>query len=255
MSSTKLAVVTGASRGIGRAVAELLVRHGREVVAVARDPAKLAELSQRHPGKLRALALDLAAPGAPDHLADELLKRGGHVDELVCSAGIVRYGALTDTSAGDLADQLQLNFVVPYVLTQRFGAAMLRARRGAIVHVASTLAFRSAPGTSAYAASKAALLSLTRSAALELAPHVRVNAVAPGVVDTDMVRVPRGGSAHEHPEAQEARVADTLEGLRKLHPLGRLGQPEDVAEAVRYLLDAPWVTGSVLTVDGGLTSA
>jgi 3-oxoacyl-[acyl-carrier protein] reductase len=249
--SAKIALVTGASRGIGLAIAELLLQRGREVVAVARDADRLGELARAHPGRVRSIALDLTAPGATQSLGDDVLRRGAHVDELVLCAGMVRYGELGQVPEADLRAQLELNFVAPYQLTQRFGAAMRKAGKGAIVHVASTLAFRSAPGTSAYAASKAALLSLTHSAAIELAPQVRVNGVAPGVVDTDMVRVPRGGSPHEHPEAREA---DTLEGLRKLHPLGRLGEPRDVAAAVLYLLDAPWVTGSVLTVDGGLTA-
>jgi NAD(P)-dependent dehydrogenase (short-subunit alcohol dehydrogenase family) len=253
--SAKTCVVTGASRGIGRAVAEHLLARGREVVAVARDSQKLQELARKYPGKVRTMAIDLAAKGAVDVLMDDLQKRHTRVHEFVHSAGIVRYAAVGDVLEADLRDQLELNFVVPFLLTQRLGAAMVRAGGGAIVLIASTLGLRNAPQTSAYAASKAALLNATKSFALELAPAVRVNAVAPGVVDTDMVRVPRGGSECEHPEARELRVAETLEALRLLHPLGRLGRPEDIAEAVGYLLDATWVTGSVLTVDGGLTSA
>ncbi len=121
---------------------------------------------------------------------------------------------------------------------------------GAIVHVASTLGVRSAPGTTAYAATKAALLSVTRTLALELAADkVRVNAVLPGVVDTDMVRVPRVEVA---PEEAPALIEKQLAELRELHPIGRLGEPEDVAAAVCYLLDASWVTGAALEVDGGL---
>jgi len=220
----------------------------------ARDAQKLQELTRKYPGKVRAVALDLAAKGAADALVDDLQKRALRVHEFVHCAGVVRYAAVGDVCESDLRDQMELNFVVPFLLTQRLGTAMAKAGGGAIVLIASTLGLRNAPQTSAYAASKAALLSATKGFALELAPSVRVNAVAPGVVDTDMVRVPRGGSENEHPEARELRVAETLEQLRRLHPLGRLGRPEDVAEAVRYLLEASWVTGSVLTVDGGLTS-
>jgi 3-oxoacyl-[acyl-carrier protein] reductase len=130
-------------------------------------------------------------------------------------------------------------------------AAARHMQAGSIVVLASTLAFRSAPTTSAYAASKAALLSAAKSAALELAPRIRVNALAPGVVDTDMVRVPRRALGANEDAAPV--LAEQLEALRKLHPLGRLGTAEEVAEAALYLLEASWLTGSVLTIDGGLT--
>jgi NAD(P)-dependent dehydrogenase (short-subunit alcohol dehydrogenase family) len=117
-----------------------------------------------------------------------------------------------------------------------------------MVLVASTLALAPAPLTAAYAASKAALISVARSLAIELGPRgVRVNAVAPGVVDTEMIRAPRPG------EDSAAAVAARLERLRRLHLLGRLGSPVDVAEAVLYLLCAPYVTGTILTLDGGLS--
>lgn len=253
--SSRCALVTGASRGIGRAVVDLLVKSGREVIACGRGRAGLVELERAYPGKVRVLAGDLAEPGVALQLADEAWKRAGRIDELVLSAGIVRYAAVGKVSEADLRAQLEVNFIAPFLMTQRLGVEMRRSGGGAIVHVASTLGLRSAPATAAYAASKAALLSAMHSCAVELAPLVRVNAVAPGVVDTDMVRVPREEDAHEHPEAREARIAEGLSRLSALHPLGRLGTPQDVAAAVLYLLDAPWVTGTVLTVDGGLTAA
>jgi NAD(P)-dependent dehydrogenase (short-subunit alcohol dehydrogenase family) len=128
---------------------------------------------------------------------------------------------------------------------------MREAGGGAMVVVASTLATHTATGTAAYAASKAALVAAARTFARELAPTVRVNVVAPGVVDTDMVRAPRRPLAPG--EVREDVVRAELATLRALHPLARLGTPDDVAAAVQYLLEAAWVTGSVLTVDGGLT--
>jgi NAD(P)-dependent dehydrogenase (short-subunit alcohol dehydrogenase family) len=172
-------------------------------------------------------------------------------------------------------EQLEVDFVAPFVLSQRAAAQMRAAGGGVIVNVASTLAFSPAPLTAAYAAAKAALISMTRSLALELAKSgVRVNAVAPGVVDTEMVRVlrddgetvaglgadpvqPRSPAAVEHAAAPAhsdvERIEAQLDGLRALHPLGRLGTPEDVVEAVRYLIGAKFVTGTVLVVDGGLS--
>ena len=122
--------------------------------------------------------------------------------------------------------------------------------------LSSTLAMRPAPTTIAYAASKAALIAMVKAAALELAPDgIRVNAVAPGVVETDMTRALRLAPGEPMPlgEEHEARVAAQLDALRRLHPLGRLGTPEEIAEAITFVLDAAWATGSVLTIDGGLT--
>jgi 3-oxoacyl-[acyl-carrier protein] reductase len=125
---------------------------------------------------------------------------------------------------------------------------MRRRGQGAIVFIASTLVERAAKLTAAYAASKAAVVSAARSLALELAPQVRCNVVAPGLVDTDMIRASRSGQP-----LGEAELAAQLESLRALHPLGRLGRPEEVADAVCFLLRSEWITGSVLTVDGGLS--
>ena len=123
-----------------------------------------------------------------------------------------------------------------------------------MLFIASTLGLKPARLTAAYSASKAALISMTQSFALELAPRrIRVNALAPGVVDTDMVRVARPESGEVVPSALEsARIAAQLEVLRVLHPLGRLGKPEEIAESALYLLRARYVTGAIVNIDGGL---
>lgn len=246
--SERIALVTGATRGIGRALVDALVRGGRRVVATGRDPAQLAELERTYGEGVLTIACDLGQPGAWAELLDQVKTRVGALDELVSNAGIVRYAAVGEVDEEALRAQLELNFVVPYLLSQRVGSEMKQRGRGAIVHVASTLGERPALHASAYAASKAALINATRSFALELAPAVRVNAVAPGIVDTEMVRVLR-----ETSEDREAALAKQQAALAALHPLGRLGTPEEIAAAVLYLLDAPWVTGSVLTVDGGVS--
>lgn len=240
---SEYALVTGASRGIGRAVVECLVASGRKVIASARESAALRELEREG---VVVLAQDLSQPHA-----DALIERAariGTLSEVVLAAGIARYQSFAEVSEEELRAQLELNFVAPFLLLRALARTM---QAGSIVVVASTLAFRSAPTTAAYAASKAALVSAARSAALELAPRVRVNVLAPGVVDTDMIRVPRRELLPG--EDRAALIGEQLEALRALHPLGRLGTPEEVAEAVRYLLEAPWLTGSVLTLDGGLT--
>lgn len=248
--SQALALVTGATRGIGRAVCERLIAAGRTVVATGRDGARLAQLSAQYGARVVTLQADLSTPNAWDELLDRV-DRVGPLTELVSNAGVVRYAPVGCVSEADLRAQLELDFVVPYLMGQRVGQAMRGRGQGAIVNVASTLGLRPAPDTSAYAASKAALIMTTQAFALELAPAVRVNAVAPGIVDTDMVRVLRAEPASDDERAR--RLDEQLAGFAQLHPLRRLGTPDEVARAVEYLLDARWVTGTVLTVDGGVS--
>ncbi len=177
----------------------------------------------------------------------------GPVDALVQAAGVIRYEGVGAIDVGSVEEQCATNFVGPMLLAQALVPALRRAR-GSIVNVASTLAIRPAPLTATYSATKAAMLAWTRVFAAELAPEVRVNAVAPGVVDTEMVRQVRLAPGEAPPADPAARIEEQLAFLRTLHPLGRLGVPDDVARAVVYLLDASWVTGTVLTVDGGLTT-
>jgi NAD(P)-dependent dehydrogenase (short-subunit alcohol dehydrogenase family) len=149
-----------------------------------------------------------------------------------------------------------VNFVAGFALSQAVARALLAAGDGGtIVHVASTLGLRPVSGSAAYAAAKAALIAATRAFALELSPHgVRVNAVAPGIIDTDMVRVVRDADRDRlTPEQTAERLEQQLSNLASLTPLGRLGTAAEVAEAVEYLLTAEFVTGSVLVVDGGST--
>lgn len=252
MSGLERVLVTGASRGIGRAIAERLIAGGRRVVLVARDAARLRAVAAGASDRAVAVEADLAAD--PDILERALVPFGG-LDALIHAAGVAPHAPLESIEEHQLELAHALHVRAPLRMSQAL-ARHLRAERrpGAIVHVASTLGLRPAAGTLVYSATKAALLSLTRTLALELASDgIRVNAVAPGVVDTEMVRTLRAPYT-EAGGSDAARVAAQLESLRALHPLGRLGSPADVAAAVLYLLDAEWVTGSVLTVDGGLTA-
>ncbi len=231
-------VVTGASRGIGRAVAEALLARGATVAVVARSRDALAALAERAPDRVRVCAADLADPVARRRLPSRLATELGRIDGLVQCAGIARHAPAGEIREEDLEATLATNFTAPLLLAQAI-AGLMRAQGGggSIVQVASTLGLAPAAGTAAYAASKAALIAATRALALDLAPHrIRVNAVAPGLVRTDMLR------------------GRPLDELAELHPLGRLGEPEEIADAVLHLLDAPWTTGTVLVVDGGLTA-
>lgn len=253
-------LVTGASRGIGRAVVRALIDGGARVALVARDAAALEAVvaSTSGQGGHAVIAADLADLAGVEAVADRAAEALGGLDALVNNAGVVAYESVGTIARASLEHQLAVNFTAPFVLAQRAAEHMKRAGGGAIVNVASTLALHPAPLTAAYASSKAALISMTRSFALELAPHqIRVNAIAAGIIDTDMVRVPRLRPGDLLPEAaaREAHIAAAIEALRQAVPAGRLGTPEDIAGAALYLLTADYVTGAVMTVDGGLVLA
>jgi len=248
-------LVTGASRGIGRAVARRLHADGHALALSARRAEHLEPVLSELVGS-EALAADLERSEEAAGLVERAVAALGGLDALVHCAGVVRYASALETSAAELQLQLQVNTVAPFLLSQGAARHMITAGSGGcIVHVASTLGIRPAADTSAYAASKAALISLTRAFALELGPsNIRVNAIAPGLIDTDMIRVVRAPDrASLDPEQTQARIAAQLTELAQLHPLNHLGDPEDVAEAVAYLLTADFISGSVLVLDGGLS--
>lgn len=222
----KIALVTGAGVRVGLAIARHLARHGWLVAAHYH--------SHRPRGFEHRFAADLAAPGGPDQLARAVRRALGGLDLLVNSAAGFDERSLADTDAAAFDAQMDLNARAPLLLT-RACAPMLRRARGAVVNVVDVggglVAWR---GFAAYCASKAALARITECLALELAPGVRVNAVAPGTV--------------LWPDAYGPARRRELE--RRI-PLGRIGEPRDVAEAVRFLAEAPWITGAVLPVDGG----
>ncbi|MFK7989894.1 MAG: SDR family NAD(P)-dependent oxidoreductase [Sandaracinaceae bacterium] len=241
-------LVTGASRGIGRAIAERLLAQGRPVTAVARDEARLSTLSGAD-----ALAWDLRTP---DGVVARAWDDFGPIEGVVYAAGLAEHQRLEHVTEAQLAAALDVHVRAPLRLMQDW-VPRLRPSAGSAVFVTSTLASRPAPTTSVYAASKAALEAFVRTWAQELAPDgIRVNAVAPGVVDTDMVRALRldPNAPAPSPDAVPGLVAEQLRGLSELHPLGRLGTADEVAQTVVHVLDAAWMTGSVVTLDGGLTA-
>ena len=243
----KVAVVTGASSGIGRAVAVGLGEAGGSVLAVGRDVAALdavaAEIAARG-GRAEVCAVDLTADDGPQRIVDLALSRFGAIDVLVNAAGIIANAAVGETS-DDLWDRVMaLNVRAPFRLMREAGAS-LRDRRGAIVNVSSVNGLRAFPGLAAYNVSKAALDHLTRCAALDFAPDgVRVNAVNPGMTITNLHK--RGGMNDE-------QYAAFVERAKTTHPLGRPGMAEEIAELVLYLASpgAEWITGEAIAIDGG----
>lgn len=249
-------IVTGATRGIGRATVNAILERGGNVVAIARDERALAGLEAFAPGRIRTVVADLSDVSGVTDAAGRAIDAFGSVDGLVNCAGIASYEEILSAELESIEAQLRVNLVAPLLLSQVV-AAHLRGRGGAIVNVSSTLSERVAPTTVVYAATKAALNTLTKGLALELAPAgIRVNAVLPGGVDTDMLRTPRLRPGESLTDGEvEQRVESQLAGLAALHPLGRLGEPQEVAAVIVHLLDQTWQTGSLVTIDGGLSLA
>jgi 3-oxoacyl-[acyl-carrier protein] reductase len=238
----KTAIVTAASRGIGLAIARRLVDEGANVVITARGEETLAEAVAQLGGAARALGIAGRADDA-DHQAEVVrrtLDTFGSVDLLVNNAGInPLYGAAIDADLGAARKTVDVNVLAALSWAQQAYRAWMHEHGGAIVNVASVAGRRPAPGIGIYGVTKATLIALTELLAVELAPDIRVNAVAPGVVKTAFAR-----ALYEKDEdAAAAR-----------YPLKRLGVPEDVAGIVAFLLseEASWITGETVVVDGGL---
>ncbi len=244
----KVAVVTGASRGIGRAIVEELIAEGVSVVAGARDVTALADLE----GVL-AVRVDLSQPGGPAALVAAATDSHGGVDLLVnnVGAGRLHFDGVASTTDDDWQWAFEIN-LFSAVRAVRAALPHLLERRGAIVNVSSLNARIPAVEAPEYSAAKAALNSFSRSLAIELAPSgVRVNIVSPGPVLTDM-QTGSGGVAEEVAAATGGTIADYIADVESAVPLGRFADPNEIASAVVALLSErfSYVTGADLAVDG-----
>jgi NAD(P)-dependent dehydrogenase (short-subunit alcohol dehydrogenase family) len=240
----RVVLVTGASSGIGEGIAIAFARAGATVYGTTRTDAALHEARERH-GQIRWLRMDVRDAGACRVAIESVVKEAERLDVLVNNAGVARLRPLQETSVEDVAVQFETNVYGPTYLT-RAALAALQSSKGSIVNVSSVAGHKPNRMGALYAASKAALESLTRSWALELAPHgVRVNAVAPGPV-----RTPIFSKVGLPPEA----IASMIDTMSKTLPLQRVGEPADIAPWVLALSDpsVSWVTGQVLSVDGGM---
>ncbi|UOQ59226.1 SDR family oxidoreductase [Leucobacter rhizosphaerae] len=242
----QVAIVTGASRGIGLATAARLIDEGASVCITARSADGLEQALARLPeGKAIARAGKADDPAHRAEVLDAVHRRFGRLDVLVNAAGAnPAYGPLADLEHGAARKTLEVNVLAALAWVQdavRHDGLGFRERRGRVVNISSSTAETPSPGIGLYGVAKAALSHLTRTMAAELGPEIRVNAVAPAVVRTQF--------AAALYEANEAEVAAR-------YPLGRLGEPEDVAAAIAYFAssDSSWVSGQVLTLDGGLST-
>jgi 3-oxoacyl-[acyl-carrier protein] reductase len=241
--ANQIAVVTGAGRGIGRAIALKLAVEGADVVCVSRtqeNSEKVANEIGALGKKAWAFAVDVADSAAVSAAAEKILADCGKVDILVNNAGVTRDGLLMRMSDADWDMVLNTNLKGAFLVTKAFSRAMIKARTGRIINITSVIGLIGNAGQCNYAASKAGLIGFTQSVAKELASRgITVNAIAPGFIETDM-------TSELKPEVRDA--------ILKQIPLGSFGSAEDIAGAALFLAGpaARYVTGQVLTVDGGM---
>lgn len=243
----KTLLVTGATSGIGRATAVRFALAGANVAGVGRNRNALASLQQevqQHGAVCLPIEADLADESHAETAVTATTEAFGGIDVLVNAAGHISSGTIENTTVEAWDEMMNINLRATFVLMQK-ALPSLEQRHGNIVNVSSVTGLRAFPGVLAYCVSKAALDQLTRCAALELAAKgVRVNAVNPGVVVTEIHK--RGGMSNE-------QYAAFLEHSRTTHPIGRVGQPQEVAELIFYLASerASWITGATYSIDGG----
>jgi pteridine reductase len=233
----KVALVTGGGRRVGRALAEALAARGATVAVHYNESRSGADEVVRaiesRGGTAAALAADLTSPAAPSTLVQAVSQRFGSLDVLVNSAAVMVRTPFGETGAAEWDSMFALNLRAPFFLSQA-AAPLLRRARGAIVNIADLAAFETWPGYIPHGITKGGVVQMTRALARVLAPEVRVNAIAPGTV-----LLPDDWS-----EADATRLDETT-------PLRRQGSPADVAQAMLYLLEADYVTGETIIVDGG----
>ena len=243
----KSVMITGATSGIGRACAVRFAAAGANVAAVGRKQESLDALTneiENNGAGILSIAADLSQEDSPGNVVSQTVNYFGGIDVLVNAAGHISTGTIEDTSLDVWDAMLNINLRVVFQLMQ-LAAPTLIERRGNIVNVSSVTGLRAFPGVLAYCVSKAGVDQLTRCAALELAAKgVRVNAVNPGVVVTEIHR--RGGMTDE-------QYVAFLERSKQTHPLGRVGQADEIAELVLFLASdrASWITGATYSIDGG----
>jgi len=241
----KVAFVTGGAMGIGGAVAGLLVERGARVAIVDRATDEAQALARTLGENAIAIEADVSSGDAVKAAIEATVEVFGGIDIVSNNAGVQRYGTVETTTEAGWDEVMDVNLKSVYLVCHH-AIGHLKARKGAIVNMASVQSFATQRGVAAYTTGKHALIGLTRSMALDFAGDgVRVNAVAPGSVDTPMLRWAIG---------QDPKPEVLMKAVHRMHPLGRIAEPREIAEAVAFLASsrASFVTGATLVVDGGL---
>lgn len=247
MGDRAVAVITGASRGLGAAIARRAAEEGFDLVLVARQADALAGVAAECAdagAQTEVVAVDLVDVDAPARILDRTLQRFGRVDGLVNNAGVYRTGSARRADPAQWDEVLALNLTVPYRMASTFATAMAETGGGSIVNIASAYALVGVPATAAYSASKGGLIALSRTLAVEWARfNIRVNAVAAGPIATDMT-------------ARDLSSQAGMDFVAQAIPLARVAEPVDIAPLVCLLLgpDGSWITGSVHVIDGGFSA-
>jgi NAD(P)-dependent dehydrogenase (short-subunit alcohol dehydrogenase family) len=239
--SGRVAIVTGAARGLGRAIAEALLERGASVAVNVRDAARAEALASALKGRALAVPGDITSEDVPEQIVRRTLDRFGRIDILVNNAALARSTRLPALSAREFRDALEVNLVAPFRLTQAVVPTMQAQRYGRIINMSSSAGRTvSTLGGAHYTASKAGLLGLTRASAKELGPFgITVNAVCPGMIDTELT--------HEHASPE------LLERLAAGFPVRRLGTAREIADLVCFAASeaAGYITGTSLDINGG----
>lgn len=243
----KTVIVTGASSGIGRATALLFAQNGAQVIAVGRNEKALLELRDEANGNDGAVKIQLAdirETSQVERLMNEIVHNFNQIDVLINAAGIIQNGSIEDTTLEDWDKMMNINLRAIFYFSQKC-IPHLEKTKGNIVNVSSVAGSRAFPNVLAYCVSKAAVDQLTRCSALELAPKgIRVNSVNPGVVETKL---------HKRAGMNEEDYAKFLKHSETTHPIGRVGQAEEIADLIYFLASekAGWITGATYEIDGG----
>ncbi len=243
----RVVIVTGASSGIGRATALIFAKNGAQVIGIGRNEKELATLRNEvneFDGLIKTQLADIRETSQVERLVNEIVHNFNQIDVLINAAGIIANGSIENTNLEDWDKMMNINLRSVFYFMKKC-IPHLEKNKGNIVNVSSITGLRAFPNVLSYCVSKAGVDQLTRCAALELAPKgIRVNAVNPGVTETKL---------HKRAGMNEEDYANFLKHSETTHPIGRVGQPEEVAELIYYLASqkAAWITGATYEIDGG----